>query len=807
MPKDEPSVGYVSRSSSSNHVSAFKPAVPCQNIPENLRCTRHRIRLAKSSMLLRDRFVPQRSYSGNTISKFHVRKLPVDLAAHEKLLRQQENNENPFCRRRRRMVIPIQFDINDLFQPPHMSPHLLDNEVNPRQYSTHGPRVTPRQVSVGAVWNVGGASIATRGPWLGIAESKNGYSSGKVPAPMYYARYVFDEDVSLSEETEMNMSRLAAAIDIDLTHRQLAISKPATSTDIRVCPLSPHYEKSLPLAWRECGWKRTGSAIPDAHGSQVHKRPSIYGGPFHVLRTGDSTTDDDFYHSVLAYCQASGLLAFAAKDHVILWSTMFRQWEGWLPLGAPFPDKITAIAFSSPSGRKSILAVTTERGALRLWEARQLRLIYSLRLPAKVTCVAFKPTTTLCLSAVYPNTEVPVEHLAVGDDWGTVWYYAVEINPFFEALSRVTLLARIDAHHGCLCAITWSPDYEFLLTGGNDNVCLLFELKHILGNQQSSNAAAGSFLTKGTFPRLRLAQGRLGLVVSQFARMLKSNPGPDSIDVHSGSQPMRASISNASTIPQNRRSRSMSPEDVQASITHQRVRNDALSTSTGPLTQPISRVQPSRRVASAYYSPALADFIPFATYAPHGNHVRRFEHNSAVKAVAFAPWQPTLLATGGGMGDRTVYFYHAPTGCCLAKIYMWAQVTGLVWSKTRREITVVLGYQEYDHPYRVVVFAWPSCEQLAVIPWDTNEPEYPFFIATERAISTISISNFMKPTVDEADFDPDDECIAVASSNFIKFYRIPCKPRKMLAGSAGVMRSAILEELDGIENPQNEVIR
>ena len=125
------------------------------------------------------------------------------------------------------------------------------------------------------------------------------------------------------------------------------------------------------------------------------------------------------------------------------------------------------------------------------------------------------------------------------------------------------------------------------------------------------------------------------------------------------------------------------------------------------------------------------------------------------------------------MSDRTVHFYHAPTGSCLAEIYMWSQVTGLVWSKTRREIAVVLGYGEFEqgHQYRVVVFAWPSCQQVTAIPWNphVDEDSTEYMNVADRALSVI--------------------------------------PHKVFAGSAGVMRSKILEALDGIEDPRDEVIR
>lgn len=251
-----PDLGHVSHPSTSNHLSAVRSAVPSRAFPEKLPCPRRRSCLGKDPSRLRDRYVPQRSYSGNTTSKFHIRKLPTELAAHEKLLRQRERGENPFGRRRRTGVPEVHLDIDDVFQPPHMSPHLLDSELNPRQFSTSGQRVTPRQVSVGAVWNVGGASIATRGLWLGIVEGRKMYFKRNVTAPLYIARYWTNRNISSSEQREINRSRLAAAFDMDLAHRQLLISKPAMSAETCLCASSPHFEKALPLAWRDCTWKR-----------------------------------------------------------------------------------------------------------------------------------------------------------------------------------------------------------------------------------------------------------------------------------------------------------------------------------------------------------------------------------------------------------------------------------------------------------------------------------------------------------------------------------------------------------------------
>lgn len=99
-------------------------------------------------------------------------------------------------------------------------------------------------------------------------------------------------------------------------------------------------------------------------------------------------------------------------------------------------------------------------------------------------------------------------------------------------------------------------------------------------------------------------------------------------------------------------------------------------------------------------------------------HKRSFYHSAAVKAIAYAPWQPTLLATGGGSNDRQIHFHHTESGTTLAVINVFAQVTSLSWSRTSREIVATFGYAQPEHDIRIAVFAWPSCECVVSIPWE-----------------------------------------------------------------------------------------
>jgi hypothetical protein len=197
---------------------------------------------------------------------------------------------------------------------------------------------------------------------------------------------------------------------------------------------------------------------------------------------------------------------------------------------------------------------------------------------------------------------------------------------------------------------------------------------------------------------------------------------------------------------------------------------------------------------------------------PHTAAKHKWTLNAAVKAMAFCPWQRGLIAIGGGSNDRCIHFYHTRSGTCLATIDCAAQVTSLVWSQTRREIAATFGFTQPEHPYRVAVFAWPSCEQVVAVPWwDEN-----------RALCAVAYPGGPNGSqrADEGGAEGDDAwprrgvedgCIVVAASDMaIRFHEIWSDKK----GNAGVGRgtagllggSDILEGLHGIAR-EGAVIR
>jgi WD40 repeat protein len=265
--------------------------------------------------------------------------------------------------------------------------------------------------------------------------------------------------------------------------------------------------------------------------------------------------------------------------------------------------------------------------------------------------------------------EADVEDLVVGDYNGIIWYYSIEWPSEAEPASSswegaMILLAKVAAHTAQICGLTWSPDDLFLATGGDDNRCLLFDLEDLIPTGQRRDAFTSAGRCHHLVPRHQPTSAYLtSRTRSRLDRILISNEASNS-----------------------------APGSVTPTT------NGNTPTILGEL-------------GLVLYGPAFTNVIPY------NRQKFRLHHSAAVKAIAFAPWQHTLLATGGGVKDGKIHFFHAPTGIPLATISVHAQVTSLIWSSTKREIAVTFGYAQPEHSVRIAVFAWPSCVQVLAIPW------------------------------------------------------------------------------------------
>ncbi|KAI4126542.1 MAG: hypothetical protein LQ338_003698 [Usnochroma carphineum] len=475
--------------------------------------------------------------------------------------------------------------------------------------------------------------------------------------------------------------------------------------------------------------------------------------PFRVLDAPQLR--DDYYCSVLAYCRTSRTLAVGLSNKVYLWSEAFGVQYPRIEETARRSSYVTSLSFSSAEGGHSILAMGRNSGHVSLWSLFDEGTRFESQQPNAVACLAFKPVTTRRMSAKF-GTTVSTEELLVGDELGNMYYYAVEwvdnlkvdIHGWHGAM---TLLAKITVHSQQICGLAWSHEGDYFATGANDNACCLFVVKDILGPSQT--------------PRRRSQTRR---------RPLQSLPTSHGLPEVLSSE---ASQRRFSSIPSHS--------------------NDTTETSAISLAE--------RTVSNPFIFRAIPGRNGILNIG-EGRQKHKWMHSAAIKAVAFCPWQPGLLATGGGSNDRAIHFYHTFSGACLATINVQAQVTSLIWSTSRHEIAATFGYAQPEHPYRIAVFSWPECRQVVAIPW-ANEMRALHAIAYPGGPS----EKGKKSREGEAWWSRTNEegCIVVACSDeSVKFHEVWTGRKKSMGAGAGLLGgSDILESLEGFDKEDKMVIR
>ncbi|KAI0562477.1 cell division cycle 2 cofactor of APC complex [Gracilaria domingensis] len=85
------------------------------------------------------------------------------------------------------------------------------------------------------------------------------------------------------------------------------------------------------------------------------------------------------------------------------------------------------------------------------------------------------------------------------------------------------------------------------------------------------------------------------------------------------------------------------------------------------------------------------------------------QHNAAVKALAWCPWQNNLLATGGGTADRTLRFWNTASGACVNSIDTKSQVCSILWSPHEKELVTSHGFSQNQ----LTVWKYPSLARMA----------------------------------------------------------------------------------------------
>ncbi|KAK2822407.1 hypothetical protein Q5P01_022472 [Channa striata] len=85
------------------------------------------------------------------------------------------------------------------------------------------------------------------------------------------------------------------------------------------------------------------------------------------------------------------------------------------------------------------------------------------------------------------------------------------------------------------------------------------------------------------------------------------------------------------------------------------------------------------------------------------------EHQGAVKALAWCPWQPSILASGGGTSDRHIRIWNVNSGSCISSLDTRSQISSLVFAPNYKELVSAHGYDQNN----IVISKFPSLSKVA----------------------------------------------------------------------------------------------
>ena len=209
-----------------------------------------------------DRYISNRQKSQEASKTFRVSKSPHLLSSSERLLRHRSATPDPFGplvvprTRDHRTAASVAGDVQMLQSRPRTMG--MTNLLTVPQDTIVLPN---RQVSAGAIWNVGGSNAATHsGPVRSISDGRGGFLSSGSNAPMYTSHF-YDDDV-VDHGLERMESRLAAAMDIDLTSRMIDTSRTIRSNRSVSVNAAGMKRKSVDreprVCWKHGEWTQAG---------------------------------------------------------------------------------------------------------------------------------------------------------------------------------------------------------------------------------------------------------------------------------------------------------------------------------------------------------------------------------------------------------------------------------------------------------------------------------------------------------------------------------------------------------------------
>jgi WD40 repeat protein len=380
---------------------------------------------------------------------------------------------------------------------------------------------------------------------------------------------------------------------------------------------------------------------------------------------------DDYYLNLIDW-SSSNLLAVALGNSVYLWNGNTSETMQLMTS----TENICSVNWIN-SG--NCLAVGLNNGHIELWDSNKFQQIRDMTGHSDRVC------------SLSWNNYI----LSSGSKDAKIINHDVRV--------RNHIFQNLIGHTQEVCSLKWSPDGSLLASGGNDNLLCIWDINYV--NQSSHNYNHNN-LQQGRSRSFSANVNLLNNQVQSRGSIIQNNfnnGNYNSANSYSNFLLTNSNFNNnnliqniTNNLPSNRPSAIMPSSSSIWNIIEE---NDDMGE------RPISNQNNNNFISQPIESSSHSTQPLVNTIQPKYVFT---QHEAAVKALAWCPWQKGLLASGAGSKDKTIKFWNVDSGSLINSVDSGSQVCALLWSKHEKELISSHGYSKNQ----ISLWKYPSMYKI-----------------------------------------------------------------------------------------------
>ncbi|OAF71736.1 Activator of meiotic APC/C protein 1 [Intoshia linei] len=116
------------------------------------------------------------------------------------------------------------------------------------------------------------------------------------------------------------------------------------------------------------------------------------------------------------------------------------------------------------------------------------------------------------------------------------------------------------------------------------------------------------------------------------------------------------------------------------------------------------------------------------------------EHKAAVKAIAWCPWQNSILASGAGTADKCIKIWNSTTGECVKSVDTNSQVCNILWCEEYRELASSHGFKQNQ----ITLWKYPLMTKVADLLGHTGRVLHMSLSADKTTIASVGADETLR---------------------------------------------------------------